>query len=66
VAVAATILFIAGLFWINNSVEETTEISPLAVLTEQKVNNNTNPEIENIKKENSILQTLLIKKLNKR
>jgi hypothetical protein len=54
IAVAATLLLIAGLFWINNSVEESTGIRPLAVVTETSVSGNTKTGIGKNNNENSI------------
>ena len=47
IAVAAAILLIAGLFWINNSVEETTGTGTLAGITDIPVERNNSIEDAN-------------------
>jgi hypothetical protein len=47
VAVAAAIILVAGLLWINNSVEETTGSGPLAVVSETSIDKNVSSGTEN-------------------
>jgi hypothetical protein len=47
VAVAAAIILVAGLLWINNSVEETTGSGPLAVVPKTSIDENISSGTEN-------------------
>jgi len=57
IAVAAAIILIAGLLWINNSVEETTGTGPLAVLSENNIDKNVSTGTENNPDNNAVVET---------
>jgi hypothetical protein len=57
VAVAAAIILIAGLLWINNSVEETTGTGTLAVLPENNIEKSVSADTENNTDKNSDAET---------
>ncbi len=64
VAVAAAIILVAGLLWINNSVEETTGAGPIAVVSEKKIDNNASAGTETISAKSTDIETQEVPQIN--